>query len=106
MRRLYRLTATALSTTVVSLLIVACNRGDKPAGGDKSADGKKSSGGAQSASVPKVQTNRAPCDWISRADAEKTLGELTAELAFRRVPAGPPIGMPVPAPARQLQKLA
>jgi hypothetical protein len=63
-----RFTTIALTSTVLSLGIVACNRGDK-SGGDKKA------GASQSASVPKVQTNRAPCDWISRADAEKVLGE-------------------------------
>jgi hypothetical protein len=52
----------------LSLGLVACNRGDKAGGGGKS-------GASQSASAPKVQTNRAPCDWISRADAEKALGE-------------------------------
>ena len=52
----------------LSLVVVACNRGDKASAGGKAA-------ASQSASVPKVQTNRAPCDWISRADAEKVLGE-------------------------------
>ena len=36
---------------------------------------RRKAAASQSASVPKVQTNRAPCDWISRADAEKVLGE-------------------------------
>jgi hypothetical protein len=69
-----RTTAIALTSAALSLGIVACNRGDKTASADKK------SGAASSASVPKVQTNKAPCDWISRADAEKALGEpLTAD---------------------------
>jgi hypothetical protein len=51
----------------LSLGLIACNRGDKAGGGK--------AGASQTASAPKVQTNRAPCDWISRADAEKALGE-------------------------------
>ena len=62
-----RLTAIALASAF-SLGVIACNRGDKAGGSGKP-------GASQSASVPKVQTNRAPCDWISRADAEKALGE-------------------------------
>jgi hypothetical protein len=69
-----RTTAIALTSAALSLGIVACNRGDKTASADKK------SGATSSASAPKVQTNRAPCDWISRADAEKALGEpLTAD---------------------------
>jgi hypothetical protein len=75
MRRLPRLTAFALPAIALSVFVVACNRGDKAAGGDKATGKAGSAGGAHSASVPKVQTNRAPCDWISRADAEKALGE-------------------------------
>jgi hypothetical protein len=52
----------------LTLGLIACNRGDKAGGAGKA-------GASQSASAPKVQTNRAPCDWISRADAEKALGE-------------------------------
>ncbi|MDB4911776.1 MAG: hypothetical protein JWO39_2599, partial [Gemmatimonadetes bacterium] len=69
-----RTTAIAFTSAALSLGIVACKGGDKTA----SADNK--SGATSSASVPKVQTNKAPCDWISRADAEKALGEpLTAD---------------------------
>jgi hypothetical protein len=61
-------TSIAALTCVLSLQMAACNKGDKAAGADtKSA--------ASSASLPKVQTNKAPCDWISRADAEKAMGE-------------------------------
>jgi hypothetical protein len=68
-----RTTAIAF-TCALSLGIIACNRGEK----GKSADTK--AGATSSASIPKVQTNKAPCDWISRADAEKALGEpLTAD---------------------------
>lgn len=68
-----RTTAIAL-TSVLSLGVVACHRGDKAASSDKK------SSATSTASVPKVQTNKAPCDWISRADAEKALGEpLTAD---------------------------
>ena len=67
-------TVIALTSAALSLGIVACNRGDKTASADRK------SGATSSASAPKVQTNRAPCDWISRADAEKALGEpLTAD---------------------------
>ena len=62
-----RYTAIAFAATL-SVGVVACNRGDKTGSAAKS-------GVTQSASAPKVQTNRAPCDWISRANAEKALGE-------------------------------
>ena len=69
-----RTTAIAL-TSVLSLGVVACNRGDKT-----TSNNDKKTTATSSASVPKVQTNKAPCDWISRADAEKALGEpLTAD---------------------------
>jgi hypothetical protein len=66
-------TSIAALTCALSLQMAACNKGDKAAGADtKSA--------TSSASVPKVQTNKAPCDWISRADAEKAMGEpITAD---------------------------
>ncbi|MDQ2765860.1 MAG: hypothetical protein M3Y30_01775 [Gemmatimonadota bacterium] len=62
-----RHTAIAL-LSVLSFTLVTCSRGEKAAPGGNA-------GASQSASVPKVQTNRTPCDWISRADAEKALGE-------------------------------
>lgn len=63
-----RTTALAL-TCALSLTIVACNRADKAKGADtKSAT-------ASSTSIPKVQTSKSPCDWISRAAAEKAMGE-------------------------------
>ena len=72
-----------LRTTVIALTctlplgIVACG-GDK--GGGKTATADRKSTSASSASVPKVQTSKAPCDWISRAAAEKAMGEpLTAD---------------------------
>jgi hypothetical protein len=69
-----RTTAIALTSAALSLGVVSCNRGDKTASADKK------SVATTSASVPKVQTGKAPCDWISRADAEKALGEpLTAD---------------------------
>jgi hypothetical protein len=71
-----RTTTIALTAAALSLGIVSCK------GGDKTASADKKSVAASSASVPKVQTNRAPCDWISRAAAEKALGEpLTADPA-------------------------
>ncbi|MEP7065815.1 MAG: hypothetical protein ABI889_07265 [Gemmatimonadota bacterium] len=57
----------------LTLGIVACKGGDKGSG--KAASAEKKSSAKSSASAPKVQTNKAPCDWISRADAEKALGE-------------------------------
>jgi hypothetical protein len=65
-----RTTAIAL-TSALALGTVACKGGDKAA----SSDQKSGSTSSTSASIPKVQTNKAPCDWISRADAEKALGE-------------------------------
>jgi hypothetical protein len=69
MSQVLRITAFALATTALSLGLAACNKGEKAAADDKKGGAK------QSASVPTVQPNRAPCDWISRADAEKVLGE-------------------------------
>jgi hypothetical protein len=67
-------TAAIALTSALSLGVIACHRGDKT-----TADDKKP-GATSSASIPKVQTNKAPCDWISRADAEKAMGEpLTAD---------------------------
>ena len=64
-----RTTAIAL-TCALSLGAVACHRGEKTAA---TGDDNKSS--PTSASLPKVQTFKTPCDWISRANAEKALGE-------------------------------
>ena len=61
--------AFAFAGAALSLGAGACN------GEDKAAGNGKTSGAKQSASVPKVQFNRVPCDWISRAEAEKVLGE-------------------------------
>jgi len=58
----------AIACAALSLGAVACNRGDTKASAGAPAK-------AQSASVPKVQLSRAPCDWITRADVEKALGE-------------------------------
>ena len=69
----------ALRTTVIALTcalplgIVACGGGDKPGG--KAADAAKKSSSASSASIPKTQTSKEPCGWISRANAEKAFGE-------------------------------
>ncbi|HEY2895732.1 MAG TPA: hypothetical protein VGJ12_01245 [Gemmatimonadaceae bacterium] len=69
-----RTTAVAL-TCALSLGALACHRGEKTAAGDD-----QKSNTASSASIPKVQANKTPCDWISRAAAEKALGEtLTAD---------------------------
>jgi hypothetical protein len=71
----------ALRTAIIALALVpplalvACNRGDKTASNNDTKATVTST-----AAVPKVQTNKAPCDWISRADAEKAFGEpLTAD---------------------------
>lgn len=69
----------ALRTTVIALTcalplgIVACGGGDKPGG--KAADAAKKSSSTSSASIPKTQTSKEPCGWISRANAEKAFGE-------------------------------
>lgn len=68
MHHVLRISTIVAMSATLTLGAAACHRGDK------SGDDKKS-GAAQSAAVPTVQTNRAPCDWISRADAEKALGE-------------------------------
>jgi hypothetical protein len=62
-----RTSALALASAVLSLGAIACHKGDK------SASGKGE--GSQSASVPTVQYNKAPCDWITRAEVEKVFGE-------------------------------
>ena len=65
-------------TSMLSLGIVACGHGDK--GGNKAPEVGKKSASTTSASIPKVQTFKEPCGWISRANAEKALGEpLTAD---------------------------
>lgn len=63
-----RTAALMLGCIALSFGAVACNRGDTKASSGSPAK-------AQTASVPKFQVNRAPCDWITRADAEKALGE-------------------------------
>ena len=74
-----RTTAIAL-TCALSLGIVACGHGDNSgdkggdAAGDKAARVKKSAS-TTSASIPKVQTIKEPCGWISRAAAQKAMGE-------------------------------
>jgi hypothetical protein len=72
-----RTTAIALGCAL-SLGIAACSKSDssKSDNGDHKAPqaGKKSASTA-SASIPKVQTFKGPCAWISRANAEKALGE-------------------------------
>jgi hypothetical protein len=76
--------SSALRTTVIALTcmlplgIIACGGSDK--GGGKAAEPDRKSASTSAASVPKVQTSKAPCDWISRAAAEKAMGEpLTAD---------------------------
>ncbi|MDQ2932536.1 MAG: hypothetical protein M3Y05_17170 [Gemmatimonadota bacterium] len=64
-----RTTALILASTALSLGTLGCHRGDKVV-----ASGKKSVG-AQSASMPTVQYNKAPCDWVTRAEVEKVFGE-------------------------------
>jgi hypothetical protein len=72
-----RTTAIALACAL-SLGLVACGRSDNSS--DKTPKGGGKSASTSSASIPKVQTSKAPCDWISRASAEKALGEpLTAD---------------------------
>jgi hypothetical protein len=70
-----------IAVTLASLLslgIVACGHSDK--GGDKAPEAGKKSASTSSASIPKVQTFKEPCGWISRANAEKALGApLTAD---------------------------
>jgi hypothetical protein len=69
----FRTASLAIASLTLSLGVVACHKGDKASGGD-------ANGASQSASMPKVQYNKAPCDWITRAEVEKVFGEaLTAE---------------------------
>src|SRR3954471_12196111 len=51
------------------LAIAACGKSDT------ASQAEKKPAAARSASMPKVQTNKSPCDWISRAAAEKAMGE-------------------------------
>lgn len=69
MHQTIRIAALSIAAATLSLGSLACHGADKPA----NVDGK--GGVAQSASVPKVQMNRAPCDWITRAEVEKVFGE-------------------------------
>lgn len=64
----FRTTALALASIALSLGAIACHKDDKSPGSD-------SKEAAQSASVPNVQYNKAPCDWITRGEVEKVFGE-------------------------------
>lgn len=68
MPKVLRTAALVLASTGLSLGAIACHRGEKSASADKK-------GASQSASVPTVQYNKAPCDWVTRAEVEKALGE-------------------------------
>ncbi len=72
MRHAARTTATFL-TCGLTLVSVGCNHADKAAGGDAKVEGAKKA--PISANAPKTQLVKSPCDWISRADAEKAMGE-------------------------------
>jgi hypothetical protein len=64
-----RTAATVFVWSVFVLGVSACHRAEKATAEDtKSPAGKP-------APMPKVQYSRSPCDWITRAEAEKVLGE-------------------------------
>jgi hypothetical protein len=67
-----RVTILALTSATLSLGIVACKGGEKTSTDTKVTTTTSST---TTTSVPSVQLSRTPCDWISRADAEKALGE-------------------------------
>jgi hypothetical protein len=64
----YRAFALALASSALSLGTVACGKTDKSAHEDAKV-------AAQPGSVPTVQYNKAPCDWITRAEVERIFGE-------------------------------
>ncbi len=69
MKHPLRTATLALASATLSVALLACSKGDKAAasGNSKAA--------AQSASMPTVQYNKAPCDWITRAEVERIFGE-------------------------------
>jgi hypothetical protein len=67
-----RMIAIAL-TFALSLVMAACGKSDD--GGDKAPKAGKKSASTASASIPRTQTFKEPCAWISRANAEQALGE-------------------------------
>jgi hypothetical protein len=69
MQHIMRVAAISAAVGTLSLGTLACR------GREQSASGTAKTEASTSASVPKVQTSRAPCDWIARADVEKVLGE-------------------------------
>ena len=72
MRHAFRTTATVLAWTL-TLGALACNHADKSSSADAKTDNARKA--PLSANVPRTQLVKSPCDWISRADAEKAMGE-------------------------------
>jgi hypothetical protein len=64
-----RTAATMLASSALLLVVSACHRADKAAVKDENSPP------VQSAVMPKAQYGRSPCEWITRAEAEKILGE-------------------------------
>lgn len=69
MHHLMRAAVIPVAAGTLSLATLACS------GREQSATGSAKAEASTSASVPKVQTGRAPCDWITRAEVEKVFGE-------------------------------
>lgn len=65
----FRTAATVFVSSVFVLGASACHRAEKA-----TAENTKSPAGTP-APMPKVQYSRSPCEWITRAEAEKALGE-------------------------------
>jgi hypothetical protein len=69
MSQAFRTAAIVFASSVFVLGVSACHRADKATAEDtKSPAGKP-------AAMPKVQFMKSPCEWVTRAEAEKALGE-------------------------------
>jgi len=69
MSQAFRIAATVVASSVLVFGVSACKRAEKA-----TADNTKSPAG-KPAPMPKVQYSRAPCDWITRAEAEKVISD-------------------------------
>ena len=70
----FRTAVTVVASSVFVLGTSACNRADKGTAEKATAENTASPAG-KPASMPKVQYAHSPCEWITRAEAEKILGE-------------------------------
>ncbi len=69
MRHAFRPAAALLASSALALGAAACHRAEKATAEDTHSAARSST------PIPKVQYARSPCEWITRAEAEKVLGE-------------------------------